>query len=62
MTRDELQDIHGNIRAILDDLQGLDEVEDWDGDQAGQAEGDLADLFHYANRLRDYYQQYRGIE
>lgn len=62
MTQDEIKDIHANIRAILDDLQGLDEVEDWNADEAEQAMGDVEDLTHYMTRLRSYYQMFRGIE
>ena len=62
MTREEIKDIHANIRQTVDELEKMDTAERW-GDTANQkAETLLSELEHYVEREKDYYKQYRKIE
>lgn len=62
MLKDEIKDIHRNIRETVDELEKMDTAERW-GDTAHQkAKTLLSELEHYVEREKDYYKQYRKIE
>jgi len=62
MLKDEIKDLHRNIRETVDELEKMDTAERW-GDTANQkAKTLLSELEHYVEREKDYYKQYRKIE
>ncbi len=62
MTREEIKDIHRNIRETVDELEKMDTSERW-GDTANQkAKTLLSELEHYVEREKDYYKQYRNVK
>ena len=62
MLKDEIKDIHRNIRETVDELEKMDTTERW-GDTANQkAETLLSELEHYVEREKDYYKQYRNVK
>ena len=61
MTKDEIKDIRGTLRDILEELDRLDGLETWDSTARRKAKDCLSDFAHYAERQKSYYGQYRGL-
>jgi len=61
MTRDEIQDIHENIRRAVDALSEYDKMETWSKADTKEVMLLLSELDHYNSREKSYYRQYRGI-
>lgn len=61
MAHEEIKDIRENLRDILNGLDELDKLEEWDKVAAREARNLLSDFSHYADRQKSYYKQYKGI-
>ena len=61
MLKDEIKDIHRNIRETVDELEKMDTAERWGHTANQKAETLLSELEHYVEREKDYYKQYRNI-
>ena len=61
MLKDEIKDIHRNIRETVDELEKMDTAERWGGTANQKAKTLLSELEHYVEREKDYYKQYRDI-
>ena len=61
MLKDEIKDIHRNIRETVDELEKMDTAERWVDTANQKAETLLSELEHYVEREKDYYKQYRNI-